>query len=88
MTRTACLVCFISTVNGSSKKKKEKKPIMSSASGWHIAKLKPSIFHLSISMDSPMTVTTVLALATLDRMTKIEMILSVSHNPRLPKQVQ
>jgi len=43
MARTACLVCFISTVNGRSKKK-EKKPIMSCASSGHITKLKQSIF--------------------------------------------
>ncbi len=40
---TAFLVCFISTVNGRSKKKKEKKPIMSGASSGHITKLKQSI---------------------------------------------
>jgi hypothetical protein len=39
---TACLVCFISTENGHSKK--EKKPIMSCASSRHITKLKQSIF--------------------------------------------
>jgi hypothetical protein len=42
--RTACLVCFISTVNSRSKKRKEKKPIMSCASSGHITKLKQSIF--------------------------------------------
>ncbi len=36
-------VCFISTVNGRSKKEK-KKPIMSCASSGHITKLKQSIF--------------------------------------------
>ena len=36
-------VCFISTVNGRSKRK-EKKPIMSCASSGHITKLKQSIF--------------------------------------------
>ncbi len=41
--RTACLVCFISTVNGHSKKKKEKKPIMRGTSSDHITKLKQSI---------------------------------------------
>jgi hypothetical protein len=41
--RTTCLVCFISTVNGHSKKKKEKKPIMSGTSSGHITKLKQSI---------------------------------------------
>jgi len=44
MARTACLVCFITTVNGRSKKNKEKKPIMSCASSGHITKLKQSIF--------------------------------------------
>jgi hypothetical protein len=43
MVRTTCLVCFISTVNGCSKKKKEKKPITSGASSGHITKLKQSI---------------------------------------------
>ncbi len=43
MARTACLVCFITTVNGRSKKRK-KKPIMSCASSEHITKLKQSIF--------------------------------------------
>ncbi len=43
MARTACLVCFISTVNGRSKKE-EKKAIMSCASSGHITKLKQSIF--------------------------------------------
>ncbi len=43
MARTACLVCFISTVNGRSKKKKEKNPIMSGASSGHTTKLKQSI---------------------------------------------
>ncbi len=42
MAHTAFLVCFISTVNGHSKK--EKKPIMSCASSRHISKLKQSIF--------------------------------------------
>ncbi len=49
MARTACLVCFISTVNGRSKKR-EKKPIMSCASSGRITKLKQSFLHLSISM--------------------------------------
>jgi hypothetical protein len=45
MARTTCLVCFISTVNGLSKKKrKKKKPIMSCASNGHITILKQSIF--------------------------------------------
>ncbi len=43
MARTACLVFFISTVNGCSKKKKEKKPIMNGASSRQITKLKQSI---------------------------------------------
>ncbi len=41
MACTACLVCFISTVNGCSKK--EKKPIKTGASSRHITKLKQSI---------------------------------------------
>jgi hypothetical protein len=36
MAHTACLVCFISTVNGRTKKRKEKKPNKTSASGGHI----------------------------------------------------
>jgi hypothetical protein len=44
MARTACLVCFICTVNGHSKKKEEKKAIMGCASSGHITKLKQSIF--------------------------------------------
>ncbi len=43
MAHTACLVCFICTVNGRSKKQK-KKPIMSCASSGHITNLKQSIF--------------------------------------------
>jgi hypothetical protein len=43
MTLTAWLVCFISTVNSRSKKKKEKKPIMSGASSGTITKFKQSI---------------------------------------------
>jgi hypothetical protein len=51
MTSTACLVCFIRTVNGKwpQQNKKEKNPISSGTSSGHI-KLKQSIFHLSISM--------------------------------------
>jgi len=45
MARTACLVCFISTVNGHSKKE-EKKAIMGCASSGHTTKLKQSIFAL------------------------------------------
>ncbi len=43
MAHTACLVCFISTVNGCSKKRKEKKPIETGASSGHITNLKQSI---------------------------------------------
>ncbi len=46
----ACLVCFISTVNGRIKKKEKKKPWKSGASSGHITNLKQSIFHLLISM--------------------------------------
>ncbi len=42
MAHTACLVCFISTVNGRSEKK-EKKPIKTAASSRHITNLKQSI---------------------------------------------
>jgi hypothetical protein len=42
MTRTACLVCFISTVNDRNKKKK-RRLFMSGASSGHITKLKQSI---------------------------------------------
>jgi hypothetical protein len=42
MAHTACLVCFISTVNGLSEKK-EKKPIKTSTSSGHITNLKQSI---------------------------------------------
>ncbi len=37
--RTACLVCFISTVNGHNKKRKEKKAIMGCARSGHITNL-------------------------------------------------
>ncbi len=40
MASTACLVCFISTVNGLSKKKK---PIKTNVSSRHITNLKQSI---------------------------------------------
>ncbi len=51
MARTACFVCFISTVNGHIKKeRKKKKPRKPIASSGHIANLKQSIFSLSISM--------------------------------------
>ncbi len=43
MARTACLVCWNTTVNGCCKKR-EKKAIMSCASSGHITKLKQSIF--------------------------------------------
>ncbi len=44
MVRTACLVCFISTVNSHSKKeRKGKKPIKIGASRGHITNLKQSI---------------------------------------------
>ncbi len=58
MARTACLVCFISTVNGhSNKKRKEKKrkeeayPWKAGTSSWHTTNLKQSILRLSISMN-------------------------------------
>jgi hypothetical protein len=44
---TACLVCFISTVNGHNKKE-EKKAIMGCASSGHITKLKQSILPFNI----------------------------------------
>jgi hypothetical protein len=47
MARTTCLVCFISTVNGHSKKKKEKR-LKCGASSRHIANLKQSIFSFDI----------------------------------------
>ncbi len=43
MAHTACLVCFIRTVNSHSKKEKEKKPIKTGASSGHITHLKQSI---------------------------------------------
>ncbi len=46
---TACLVCFISTVNDCSKKRK-KKPWKPGPSSGHITNLKQTIFGLSISM--------------------------------------
>jgi hypothetical protein len=42
MVRTACLVCFISTVNGH-RGKKEKKPIKMGTSSGHITNLKQTI---------------------------------------------
>ncbi len=54
MGRTACLVCFISTVNGHCNKKKKRKeeayPWKASASSGHATNLKQSILRLSISM--------------------------------------
>jgi hypothetical protein len=54
MARTACLVCFIRTVNGHcNKKRKEKKklpPWKAGASSRHTTNLKQSILRLSISM--------------------------------------
>ncbi len=42
MVWTACLVCFINTVNDRSEKK-EKKPIKTGASSGHITNIKQSI---------------------------------------------
>jgi hypothetical protein len=54
MACTACLVCFISTVNGHGDKKKEKKkeayPWKAGASSGHTTNLKQSILRLLISM--------------------------------------
>ncbi len=51
MARTTCLVCFISTVNGHSNKKKEEAyPLKAGASSRHTTNLKQSILRLSISM--------------------------------------
>jgi hypothetical protein len=50
MVSPACLVCFISTVNGRIKKG-NKKPWKPRACSSHITNLKQSIFCLSISMD-------------------------------------
>ncbi len=54
MAHTACLVCFISTVNGHrNKKRKEKKkegPWKAGSSNRHTTNLKQSILKLSISM--------------------------------------
>jgi hypothetical protein len=46
MARTTCLVCFISTVNGCSKKKIKKKPWKMGASSGHITNLKQSILEI------------------------------------------
>ncbi len=59
MARTACLVCFISTVNDHcNKKRKEKKklsayPWKAGASSGHTTNLKQSILRLLISMFKP-----------------------------------
>ncbi len=56
MARTACLVCFISTVNGHyNKKKEEAYTWKASASSGHTTNLKQSILRLSISMLSPLS---------------------------------
>ncbi len=54
MARTACLVCFISTVNGhcNKKRKEETYPWKAGASSRHTTNLKQSILRLSISMDT------------------------------------
>jgi hypothetical protein len=54
MARTACLVCFFSTVSGNCNKKKKRKeeayPRKAGASSGHTTNLKQSILRLSISM--------------------------------------
>ncbi len=54
MVCTACLVCFISNVNGHWKKKKKRKeeahPWKAGASSGHTTNLKQSVLRLSISM--------------------------------------
>ncbi len=53
MAHTACLVCFISTVNGHSNKKRRKEegyPWKAGARSRHTANLKQSILRLLISM--------------------------------------
>ncbi len=54
MAHTACLVCFISTVNGNCNKKRKRKeeayPWKAGASSGHTTNLKQSILRLSISM--------------------------------------
>ncbi len=55
MVCTACLVCFISTVNGHCSKKKKKRkeeayPWKAGTSSGHTTNLKQSILRLSISM--------------------------------------
>ncbi len=58
MVCTACLVCFISTVNGHSNNKKKRKeeayPWKAGASNGHITNLKQSILVTSISMSLAM----------------------------------
>jgi hypothetical protein len=56
MAHSACLVCFISTVNGRIKKRREKKTWKPGASSGHITNLKQSIFCLSISMVADLTI--------------------------------
>ena len=58
MTHTACLVCFISTVNGHCNKKEKKRkeeayPWKAGASSGHTTNLKHSILRFSISMMTP-----------------------------------
>ncbi len=55
MAHTACLVCFISTVNDHCNKKKRKRkeeayPLKARVSSGHTTNLKQSILRLSISM--------------------------------------
>ncbi len=52
MARTACLVCFISTVNGhcNKKRKEEAYPWKAGTSSIHTTNLKQSILRLLISM--------------------------------------
>jgi hypothetical protein len=47
MAHTACLVCFISTINGRSKKKKRLSLGRTGASSGHITNLKQSILEAS-----------------------------------------
>ncbi len=57
MAHTACLVCYISTVNGHCNKKKKRKeeayPWNAGTSSGHTTNLKQSILRLSISMIMP-----------------------------------
>ncbi len=52
MAHIACLVCFISTVNGHSNKKRKEKayPWKAGANSGHTTNLEQSILRLSISM--------------------------------------